>query len=221
MPLRNEAYLRIDDAKGATATFQFNLEFEETTETEKSYIMAQRGQYITEVADNLVDGLGINDISNRRRGFFIDGGAGSITHTYSFESGLDDVTWGDGSGGTGPSNITKTDASGEGVHPLVRKQVFDYWVARTRTDSGAQARLHWGEWTNSDFGDPGVFEQPMPVAILSLTTESPKTDDPSSMSGTLTLVHLSWFFDSTAGIPDWAVDQSEKVQQQTSGIQDR
>lgn len=221
MTLTDTAYLRIDDGTGATATFEFADGLEETSETEKSFIMAERGQYITEIANNAVDNLAINDISTRRRGFWIDGGAGTITHTYNFETGLEDVTWGDGTGGTGDANVTETDASGAGVHPLSRKQILDYWVQRTRTDSGAQARLHWGEWTNTDFGDAGVYGQPMPVAILSLTTNSPEVDEPSSMTGSITLVHIAWWFSEDDGIPEWAQDRAQKIDDQINGVNDR
>lgn len=220
MTLTDTAYLRIDDGAGTTAEFEFSHGLEETTETEKSYIMAERGQYITEIADNLVDNLTINDISTRRRGFWIDGGAGTITHTYSFETGKEDgnISWGDGSGGTGDDNVTETDASGDGVHPLSRKQILDYWVQRTRTDSGAQARLHWGEWTNDRYGDPGVYGQPMPVAILSLTTNSPEVDDPSSMTGTITVVHIAWWYSEEDEVPEWAQDRADKINQQIEGV---
>lgn len=220
----NTAYLLIDDADATTAQFDLSINFEEATEGEKSFIMAERGQYIREVSDHAVNDLSVDAVAERRAGYWIDGGAGSITKTLQFETGLEDVTWGDGSGGTGPSNVTKTDASGADVKPLDRKQVLEYWLRRTRTDSlGPQARLHWGQWTDgtvSGIGSAGVYGEPVPVAVRSWNLGKGSGDgEQASMDGTLTLARVAVFPSDT--VPSWVADPAGKIAEAIDGLQER
>lgn len=221
MPLRETAFLEIDDGNGNTGTFELNIDLEETTEVEKSYVMANRGQFIQQIADNEVVDLGVEDISRRRTGFTIDGGAGRVEHTVQFTTGLDDVTWGDGDGGDGPSNVTKSDASGADVKPLDRKQVLAYWLRRTRTDSFGQARFHWGQWTDGTLGgaDAGVYDQPIPVSINDANLDGPPVDDSSVFSGTLTFRRVSLF--PTEDVPSWVTNAAEKIADQIDGVYER
>lgn len=215
------AYLVIDDGTGTTATFRLNIGLEETTEIEKQYIMADRGQYLQEIADNNVVDLGVDAVAERRAGFTIDGGAGQQTFNVTFETGLDSVTWGDGNSGTGPDNVTKTDASGADVKALDRKQVLSYWIRRTRTDSFGQARLHWGQWTDGNVGSltAGVYNQPIPVSIMNANLEGPSTNDSSVFVGTLTLQRVAIF--PTDQIPDWIADPASKIADKIFGVPDR
>jgi hypothetical protein len=44
-------------------------------------------------------------------------------------------------------------------------------------DSGGQALLHTGEWCDDTYAaEPGVFGEPVPVALLSVNAEKPKDD---------------------------------------------
>jgi hypothetical protein len=222
MTLTTEAWLEIDDGAGTTGQFQLQVNLEESTQMEKSFIMG-RGGTIQKIVDNIVQFKNIVDIENRRTGFTIDAGLGEETITLTFETGLEDVTWGDGSGGgTGPSNVTTTDASGADVKPLVRKQILEYWLRRTRTDSFGQARLHWGEWTDGTVGgaSAGVFNQPIPVAIQSYNNDAPNPEETqASMTGIITMNRVALF--PTDQLPDYIVDAAEKIQQQLQGVQDR
>jgi hypothetical protein len=215
------AYLRIDDGTGTTATFELNIALEETTEIQKSYIMANRGQFIQEIADNSVVDLGVDAVSQRRAGYTIDGGAGEQTFQVLFEAGLADVIWGDENSGTGPSNVTKTDATGADVKALDRKQVMAYWIRRTRTDSFGQARLHWGQWTDGNVPgySAGVYEEPIPVSILNANLDGPPTDDSSVFTGTLEFQRVALF--PTDAIPDWIANPAEKIADQITGVSDR
>lgn len=213
MTLTNWAYLEIDDG-ATTAQFDLNIGLDMTSAITKSYIMGERGQYVRELY-NQAPLTGDFD-ADRRTGFWIDGGAGNWQVTINFETGAEDVTWGDGSGGTGQANVTKTDASGAGVAAIARLQVLQYWLAKTRTDSQGLARIHWGEWTDGSVPNSsgGVFGQPMPVAIED-TNFQKQPDEPTSMTGTLTCAHVdvfggfdapNWLDDLTGAIVDAAED---------------
>lgn len=221
MTLLTEAWLEIDDGDGTTAQFQLQVNLEESSEMEKTFIMSGRGQYIKEIFDQIVSDEAIDIKDQPRAGYTIDGGAGEEVITVTVETGLEDVTWGDGSGGTGPSNVTKTDASGADVKPVVRKQVLEYWIRRTRTDSFGQARLHWGEWTDGTVGgvSAGIYEQPIPVAITGYNTESPDPEQTqASMKATITMARVALF--PTDSIPDWVVDGAAKIQNIIDGVND-
>lgn len=222
--LEKKAFLRIDDADGVTGTFELRIGLEETTELDKSYLMAGRGQTINQVLNFDVSDFSVADdgIDDRRAGYWIDGGGGKETRTLTFKTGMENVQWGDGSGGTGPSNVTETDASGADVNPVSRKQVFEEWVRRTRTDSlGAQARLHWGEFTDGSFGSPGVYGAPVPVAIVSHNLESPDIDtETGSITGSVELARIATFPGLIDDLPDWIPDAFNTVQKQIGGIFD-
>jgi len=225
MTLSDKAYLRIDDGSGTTATFELQIGFEETTDIDKSYVLGNRGQYIRQVFDTDVTPLSNLAQGQRRTGYYIDGGAGVWQPTLQFRTGLEDVEWGDGSGGTGPSNVVRRDASGADVKPISRKHVMEWWLARTRTDSFGQARLYWGEWTDGSIdGDAGAFNQPMPVAILSAVLSSPGVESgKTELDGTLELVHISLFPlgpDDERDEPDWATDYQDTVADQLDFITD-
>jgi len=58
------------------------------------------------------------------------------------------------------------------------------WLAEARTDSGGQLLLYTGEWSDGTYAsEAGVYNEPIPVALLSVRTES-STDDPSVVSYT-------------------------------------
>lgn len=223
MPLRDRAVLVIDGG-GSTAQFDLLINFEETTELQKSFIMAERGQYVQEVANHVAGGIGIGDPDERRAGWWIDGGAGLETFTLTFQAGMEEesVTWGDGAGGSGASSVTPTDASGAEVHPMDKKQVLEYWLRRTKTDSLNPAQLHWGQWTNGDVGaSAGVYNQPIPVAVRDDSLPSPNPDESVAyFEGTITLARIAQFPDPTS-IPEWIQDRAAKIQEQLDGIFDR
>lgn len=220
MPLYNEAYLEIDDGDGTIGTFEFRDGFEPTTDVNKSFLMGDAGQYIREIINQDLLNTGV-DAGERRTGAWIDGGAGDWEIRFQYTTGMegDSIQWGDGSGGTGPSNITRTDASGAEVKPLDRQQIAAYWVASTRTDSLIPAYLHWGQWTDGSVGgaDAGAFDAPMPVAVKELTAEK-STDSPSAVTGTLTVSHLAVFPDEA--VPDYVIDYFGSVEDSVGDIPD-
>lgn len=213
MTLTETAYLEIQGSPNGT--FELSLGLQLQSSLSKSYIMAEQGQYIREVF-NQAPGTGSFDAS-RRTGYWLDGGAGNWELTVSFQTGLEDVTWGDGSGGTGQANVTETDASGPGVKPISRLQVLQNWLARSKSDSGGDTRIHIGEWTDGSVGNAsaGAFGEPLYVAVrdTSFSMPNPENEPPNSFDGSLTLSHVSrwggydapgWFADAVGAVVDAA-----------------
>lgn len=219
MTLKNYAYLIVSDNAG-DAVFELNVELERTSELEKNYTMGDRGQYIREFVNQTPFTGNINDEKDRRAGFYIDGGAGSWSHTLTFETGMEDVRWGDGSGGTGPSNITQRDASGADVTGISRANIFDLWMARSTTDSRNPGWLYFGEWTEADqnltISTPdGAMGEAMPVAITNHSVET-SVDAPGVCIGSVTMQRLTPFSDYNT--PDWLGDGT--INSIVSGITD-
>jgi len=205
MTLKTRAYLVLEDNTGE-AVFEFNANLEITSELDKSFIMAERGQYVRKIFNEtqLIDD--VDNVADRRAGYHIDGGAGSWQETLAFEVHADNnVSWGDGSGGNGASNVTSRDASGTGISMETRKNIFELWLSRTLTDSRNPARLHFGEWTNGRFNEPGVFNQPLPVAITGHNIE-PDVTEPSNLKGTITMQVITLFADTNP--PSWLADST-------------
>jgi len=202
VPLFETAYLVVEDAT-TTAEFELEIGLEHTSELTKSYLMGERGQYIREIVNKTpLNDSGVDENTfERRKGYWIDGGAGNWQQTLGFETGLEDVTWGDGSGGTGPGNVTETDASGADVKPLSRYQVFEFWMAQTLTDSNTPARLYVGEWSDGTYAaEAGAYNRPMTVAVVDHTVTNP-VDESGSLEGSITVALIApW---PTGGIPDW------------------
>ena len=194
------AYLELQDST-STATFEFNIGYRSSGEVDKNFLMGPRGQYVTEVY-NQIDVLGdVDDISaNRRAAFQIDGGAGEWTQQLEFSTALEDVQWGDGDGGTGPTNVTARDASGSDIKAQTRKDILELWVARSRTDSQSPAYLYTGEWATGKYhSEAGAFNQPMTVSVTNVTTDLPDPNDGDqvSLTGTIQLRMLTLFKDLT------------------------
>lgn len=208
MTLSNTAYLVIE-GDTTTATFELNIGLTSASTITKSYIMGERGQYLREVV-NQTPGTGEFD-EGRRTGFWIDGGAGNWQEQFEFRTGDEDVQWGDGTGGDGQSNVTITDASGSGVKAISRKNILEYWIAKSKSDSGGATRIHWGEWTDGDIPnissgsiDAAAYIQPMPLAIQEMTIELPDTDqgEVNTLRGTFTAAHVDLW--GGAETPEWA-----------------
>lgn len=189
-------YLEIQDNTG-TAVFELSIGLQTQGEIDKTFLMGPRGQYVSEVYKLLdIDGDIDSANANRRAAFVIDGGAGEWTQTIEFSTGLEDVQWGDGSGGDGPTNVTARDASGSDVKAQTRKDILELWVARARTDSQTEAYIYTGEWATGTYhSEAGAFNQPMPVAIrrLSTTTPDPNDADQVSLDGSLEVLTISLF----------------------------
>lgn len=222
MTLSKFAYLEVEPRTGTNATFEFQIGLEPQSSLTKEYLMGQRGQYIREVFNWLPETGTIDD--ERGTGYWIDGGAATWQVTIPFETGLEDVQWGNGDGGDGQSNVAQTDASGQGVKAISRMNVLQYWLARTKTDSTGAAKLHWGEWSDGSVAhvtgvSSGAFGQPMPVAIQESNIEGPNIDqDVNSISGTLTFTHVALWGGVEA--PDWAQDASNLIQRANQEISD-
>jgi hypothetical protein len=202
------AYLEVED-NTSTAVFELSLGLRTSGELDKNYLMGSRGQYITEIF-NVTDELGEieNDTVDRRAGFWVDGGAGNYSERIEFETGLEAVTWGDGSGGTGPTNVTPRDASGADVKPLTRYHILSLWLARTLTDSRNPARLYFGEWADgTHHPSSGAFNQAMPCAITNYQPELPDVNEsPTSFQGVIEVSMLTPF--ASYNPPSWMADSN-------------
>lgn len=222
MGLRNTAYLVTQESplqspSPKTAVFELRNIEESSSTQEPNYIMGGRGQFIRQSYRYLtdLDTFNVSDTSaERRAGFWIDGGAGEWAESLTFKvSGESDVPlrWGDGES---PENeLTRTDASGTDMDALARRQIFDYWLAQTRSDSMAHTRLHIGEWTDGSFDDyrdgqkvnvdAGVFGYPIPVGIISTNLQSPE-DETDAFTGRLELARVARFAGPDEELPSWS-----------------
>jgi len=209
MTLTKTAYLVVERDDDTDSTFEISINLQYQSQLEKSYILGPSAvsQYVREFV-NETPGTGSFD-ATRRTGWWVDGGAGNWTPTLNVSTGLEDVQWGDGSGGTGPENVTELDASGEDVTAISRLHVLQYTLAKTKSDSTGSTSLHYGEWTNGDVPhidpfDPGAFGEPMPVAVrdTDLSAPDPDSGDQVSLEGTIQLAHVALWGSGDA--PDWA-----------------
>lgn len=196
MSLHNKAVLEVQ-AFNRTGVFEFR-EHEPTRELTKSFLVGGRGQMISELYSQATD-LDPTDIlpdadPPRRAGYFVDAGAGRNQFTISATVGVgdEDLQWGDGSSAAGEAN--QYDATGE-VNPAAKRDVIFRWLAEARSDSGGQVQLYTGEWSTGEYADTaGVFNQPKPVALLSVRAEKPK-DDPA-------VVPYTFEFEEVAPVPN-------------------
>ena len=210
MPLRDRAILEIDlRGENRTGVFEFR-EVEDTREITREFIMSQRGQYVNEIWDFMFEHDGIGDLPEpegvqRRAGYHIDGAAGSDTVAISFTAALDqDLRWGDGSSDPDdPEDYSEFDA--QGSHVLVKRQVLAYYLREARTDSGGQARLHIGEWTDGEYSDDeGVFGEPINIVIPEASMERSE-NSPATIEGRLEVVR-------TSVVPDFAQELDDVVE---------
>lgn len=220
MSLSTTAYLEVEAS--TNATFELNIGLQHTSTLSKGYLMGARGQYLGEIV-NQTPGTGSFDAS-RRTGFWIDGGAGDWQPQIDFQTGQEDVQWGDSSGGTGPSNVTDKDASGANVKAISRLQVLQNWLARSRSDSEGKTKLHWGEWTDGSIAhvtnpDAGAFGKPMPVAVIETQFRGVDVnEDAASMEGSITFSHVAMWGGINA--PDWADSAQDAIDQAAEVLTD-
>jgi hypothetical protein len=228
--LRNTAYLVISsDAIGSgDGVFELRHDLEIESQLEKSYLVGNFGTAIQEAARYVPDKvpLASDTVPERRQGYSVDAGGGTWGGTLTFTTGLEDVQWGDGSGGTGVGNETPTDASGAGVHPLTRLQVLQYWAANTLSDSRGQARIHIGEWTDGSFQDyrdgervdvdAGLYGRPVPVAITAVEPRS-QEDEPSNMTGTIQYRRTQLVDELLEEVADWVGNIADSAEDFVTG----
>lgn len=208
MTLTDRAVIELDLGE-RTGVFEVSTDLEPETTVNHSYLIGNAGQRLGEairfIGDAADQDLGENE-PRRRRGFTLDAGAGEWTGALSFSAGLSDVQWGDGSGGTGPANVTEYDASGADVGPITRMHVMQYWFAKTLTDSRGKMRIHHGEWTDGTVlggVEPGVYGRPKTVSLLNADVRSP-ADEPNNIRGT-----INYRRTDTVGLPDEVADAIE------------
>lgn len=212
MTLENVAYLEFEAS--TNATFELSIGKEVQSQGSKSYLMGERGQYVREIV-NQTPGTGSFD-ADRRTGFWIDGGAGDWQEVVQFKAGVgdEDVQWGDDSGTRDQSGVTTTDASGSDVAGISRKNVFDYWMSKSKTDSSGKGKLHFGEWTDGSIAhisgvSAGAYGEPMPVAVREWSVGTDLTE-PGQVNGNFTVSHVALWGGAEA--PEWADDASEAIQ---------
>lgn len=196
MDMQNNAVLelRLGDRTGA---FQFSENLQITRDSQHDPILSGSGQFAQRTIDYLSGSDPGLDVGNPRRvGYHIDGGGGESTHRVEFRTGLEDVLWGDGSGGDGPDNVTLFDASGEGVRKEDRADVFKRWLNRAVTDSTQPAYWYYNQFTDgtyADGGEAGLEARPMPVAVLnhSVSFESRNDANVTALDGSVELVRIA------------------------------
>ena len=226
--LRNTAYLEISDpvVGDGDGVFELRHDLEIESQLEKSYLVGNFGTAIQEafrtVPGDAADLAFGETVPERRQGYSVDAGGGTWGGSLTFTTGLEDATWGDGSGGDGEANVTKTDASGSGVHPLTRLQVLQYWLANTLSDSAGQARLHIGHYTDGTYDDyrdggrvsvdAGVYGFPIPIAILACEPRSPQ-DEPSNITATLQYRRTQVVDGAVDDVADWIADGAGDIQE--------
>ncbi|GAA1280119.1 hypothetical protein GCM10009725_30030 [Aeromicrobium tamlense] len=217
MALSDRVVLEIDPITddGDEAAFILQTDLETTDELSRSYVVAERGQYVTETFDVLPDQLTdpVADVDfSRRAGYHLDGGAGSDTITISANRGAEEeAQWGDGSA-SGES--TMYDAVPDDLDAQV--DVLRHWLNETRSDSGGQTRLHIREHTDGSYSDEaGVFGEPITVAIQDHTIQK---EDHATISVTLTVVRTETVPDASDaldGIEDAIDDLVDAVGEYT------
>lgn len=214
--LSEKAYLEVDivddsDTK-RTCVFELQEDLEPSTSTMKQYLLGNRGQYVREAFEISTDVLGV-DVPNagNRRGYHVDGGAGSVQISLQATGGDRDAQWGDGSSDpNNPDDVTKYDATG--CDPQAQKDVLDWVAAQAKTDSASPARLYHGQFTDGSYADTaGAYNKPRAIAIAELNTTNPP-DDASAFTVTLEAI---W----TAPFPAASVDEAqEAVQELVEGV---
>lgn len=224
--LRNVAYLVISSpALGdGDGVFELHHDLEIESQLEKSYLVGNFGTAIQEafrsVPGDPADQAFGETVPERRQGYSVDAGGGTWGGSLTFTTGFEGATWGDESGGTGEANVTKTDASGEGVHPLTRLQVLQYWLANTLSDSSGQVRLHIGQYTNGVYDDhrdgsyvdvpAGVYGYPIPINIMACEPRKPQ-DEPSNMTATLQYRRTQVIDGVVDDVADWIAEGGAEV----------
>jgi len=196
MTLRDRAVLEVSVGT-TTAAFEFRDGFEQEHTITHNYLVGGRGQYVQEIWDVVdFDTETESVVPNRRAGYHVDGGAGEKTRALSFVTGQEpdaDLLWGDESGGTGPNNVTKTDASGADVSKYDKADVFERWMAVSRTDSTLPGFLYHNQYSDGTYADSaGLYNSPLPVAVqeASIATD---LDEPTAVSGQVTVVQTNIF----------------------------
>lgn len=211
MSLQNRAILEIDgagDYADRTGVFVLREDLDDTETIEPTHLVGNRGQYISELYEQAT-GLDPTDIlpesdQPRRAGYHLDGGAGEDEWTISgtTAAGDPDEQWGDGS--TDPDDaddVSSFDATG--CHPTAKRDILGAWIAQNRIDSGGQARLYRGEWSDGTYADePGAFNEPITVAVQNAQLQR-ESGDSSAASITIELVR-------TTSVPD-ITDQAEDI----------
>ena len=178
MPLHDRAVLEVS-AFDRTGVFEFR-EHEPDRELVHDYLVGGRGQILSELYAQASD-FDPTDIlpdadPDRRAGYHLDGGAGKNKFPYFAKVGAgdEDLRWGDGSSDTGEANAY--DAEGD-VPAGAKRDVLSRWLSEARTDSGGQLLLYTGEWSDGTHAaEPGVFNEPIPVALISVRSEKPLED---------------------------------------------
>jgi hypothetical protein len=223
MGLYNTAWLVIEEdpriENNRTAAFELRNVDESASTQEPDYIMSGRGNFITQYSTFFGDEttFGVETTNARKRaGYFLDGGSGIWSETVSFKASDSSVplVWGDERSDAGQANVTKFDASGSEIEKLTRRQVLDYWLAQTRSDSFANTRLHIGEYTDGSYPDyrdgekvsgetsAGVYEAPIPVAVESTQLSTPE-DQTSTLDGSITFQRVRTFPVGEDQLSDW------------------
>mgnify|MGYP000527792715 CR=1 FL=1 len=199
MPLEDRAVLEIDGNlgpyEGKTGVFVLREDLEDTEETSISHIAGNRGQYLSELYDQITD---VSELiegpeqRDRRAGYHIDGGAGEDVWTLTGVTSVDDPDeqWGTGdTDPNDPSDITQLD--GTGCSPTAKRDILGAWIAQNRVDSSTPGRLYRGEWADGTYSDSaGVFGRPIPVVVQETRLER-TGDDAAGATIAVTLVRTS------------------------------
>lgn len=182
--LTDKSYLVVEHPDHGEGVFELRGA-EENTELERQMLLGNRGSLIQNLSD-ITPGIG--RLGKDGAAYNVDAGDGDDTMTLSFKIDAEEtpVRWGNGSGGD-----SREDASG--AHPVAKRDTFRYWLRTSRTDSGSPAKLHHGNWCTDRFADSaGFFREPMECIVLALSTDWER-DEPSAVTGVITLQRTSSF----------------------------
>lgn len=228
MGLYNTAWLIVEEdpriESNRTAAFELRNVDESQSSQEPDYIMGGRGNFINSFRTFLSDTeeFGVDAVSYgpRRSGYWLDGGSGLWSETITFKVSDSSVAtvWGDEQSAQGQENVTTTDASGTEINAITRRQVLDYWLAQTRSDSFGNTRIHIGEYTDGTYDDyeesqkvsatAGAFGHPIPVAVESVQLTTPE-DQPGTLEGTITLQRVKTFDFDEEELSDYVAQTPE------------
>ena len=195
MSQHSKAVLVIENGD-RTGIFEFQSDLEPRAEGRRSFLLGGRGGAINQLL-SLLDEEG--DLSSRES-FFLDGGLGrrelTLTATLIGGGTADALQMGDGSSTGGEP--TEWDATG--AQPMSQWAILDHWISETRIDSENPAELHYGEWSDGEYVEEGVYA-PRRLVILEWNVDKPR-DEPSTATVTLTFESAAGFSEAAEALED-------------------
>jgi hypothetical protein len=190
------AVLEIDapDLSASTGVFRFLKNVEITPDGVRNFLVGGRGQLTQEAVEILEDQFNTDipyiDTTNRRAGYYIDGGEGNWPIEVTARLSESPVNGEHLQMGDSPDETVLTETSATGASGRSQADILHYWVTQSKLDSANPARLHYGHWndgTYTDDGQAGVFGDPVPVTVTEGPRVTATAEESSSVDVTLTM----------------------------------